>query len=169
MRDLDVLVDPKDQREVEGVLLGMGFYQRSVNSQAFHAAHHRSMPFYHSKRDVWVEVHSGLFPLTRKLGHMPVFSLDNVKAQSKLSSFNDVPVMRLSPELQIVYTASHRALELRRAGGVLPAFYRYRLSTYTSRRKDPLELNYGLGKRVADSGHSFLYVILSYLYKHGIS
>jgi hypothetical protein len=39
-----LLVDPKHRRTVEEILLGMGFYQRSVNSQAFYAAHHHSMP-----------------------------------------------------------------------------------------------------------------------------
>jgi hypothetical protein len=147
-----LLVDPKHRRTIEAILLGMGFYQRSVNSQHF-MLHHHSMPFYHSKRDVLVEVHRGLFPSTSKLGHMPVFSLDNVKAQSKLSSFNNIPVMRLSPELQIVYTASHWGLELRRAGGVLELIdIIYLLARVPATRS--MELNYALGKRLTGGGHA---------------
>lgn len=83
------------------------------------------------------------FRQRRNLGHMPVFSLDNVKAQSKLSSFNNIPVMRLSPELQIVYTASHWGLELRRAGGVLELIdIIYLLARAAATRS--MELNYAL-------------------------
>ena len=64
MRDLDLLVDPKDQPKLESILLEMGFRQQSTNSHEFYAAHHHSMPFYHRERDVWVEVHRGLFPPT---------------------------------------------------------------------------------------------------------
>ena len=52
MRDLDLLVDPKDQPKLESILLKMGFRQQSTNSHEFYAVHHHSMPFYHRERDV---------------------------------------------------------------------------------------------------------------------
>jgi len=112
MRDLDLLVDPKEQSILESILLEMGFRQRSINSHEYYTTHHHSMPFYHRGKDVWVEVHRGLFPPGHKLAKFPVFSPGNIAAESRLSSLKEIPVMRLSPELQIVYTASHWVLDL---------------------------------------------------------
>jgi Uncharacterised nucleotidyltransferase len=118
MRDLDLLVDPKDQPKIETILLQMGFRQQSTNSHEFYATHHHSMPFYHRERGVWVEIHRGLFPPNNKLAQLPVFSPENIRAELRSSWLRGSPVMRLSTELQIVYTASHWALELKREGGL---------------------------------------------------
>jgi hypothetical protein len=118
MRDLDLLVEPKEQPVVESTLVEMKFRQRSTNSREYYATHHHSMPFYHSGKNVWVEVHRGLFPPSYKLAALPVFSPRNITAESRLSTLKEIPVMRLSVELQIVYTASHWALELKPEGGL---------------------------------------------------
>ncbi|HEY7318594.1 MAG TPA: nucleotidyltransferase family protein [Candidatus Binatia bacterium] len=118
MRDLDLLVDPAEQPRLETILLQMGFRQQSSNSHEFYATHHHSMPFYHRENRVWVEVHRGLFPPSNPLARLPVFGASNISAELRPSSFKGIPVMRLSRELQIVYTASHWALELRREGGL---------------------------------------------------
>jgi hypothetical protein len=110
MRDLDVLVDPKDQPVIESVLREMGFRQQSENNAAYYVTHHHSMPFFHPATGVWVEVHRDLFPTTEEVGRLPVFSGKAIRAESVLSSFEDLSVIRLSPELQMVYTASHWAL-----------------------------------------------------------
>jgi Uncharacterised nucleotidyltransferase len=118
MRDLDLLVDLKEQSVVESILLEMGFRQQSTNSEEYYATHHHSMPFYHGGNDVWVEVHRRLFPPGYKLAALPVFSPANIAAESKLFWLKDVRVLRLSVELQMVYTACHWALELKREGGL---------------------------------------------------
>ena len=121
MRDLDLLVEAKEQSILESILLDMGFRQKSRNSAAYYVDHHHSMPFYHPPTGVWVEVHRGLFPLATRLGRLPVFSRENIKAESKLSYLEEIPVRRLSMELQIVYTASHWALgliDLKHEGGL---------------------------------------------------
>jgi hypothetical protein len=119
MRDLDVLVDPGEQPKLEKILLELGFRQQSKNSHEFYAKHHHSMPFYHPRRDVWVEVHRALFPPDSKLAELAVFSPANIVTESRSSRLDGIPVMRLSTELQIVYNASHWALELKRVGGFL--------------------------------------------------
>ncbi len=118
MRDLDLLVDAREQSKLESILLEMGFRQQSANSREFYATHHHSMPFYHKDRGVWVEVHRGLFPPSNPLAKLTVFGPQNINAELRLSRLRGIPVMRLSTELQIVYTASHWALELKRQGGL---------------------------------------------------
>jgi Uncharacterised nucleotidyltransferase len=120
MRDIDLLVEPKAGAILEAVLLEMGFRQQSTNSPEYYAAHHHSMPFYHPGKGVWVEVHRALFA-PANLAELPVFSRQNITTESRLSSLNQIPVMRLSTEVQIVYTACHWALNLidmKREGGL---------------------------------------------------
>lgn len=118
MRDLDLLVDPEEQPKLEAILLEMGFRQQSTNSPEFYATHHHSMPFHHTESGVWVEVHRGLFPPSNPLGQLPAFGAGNIRAELRPSWLSGILVMRLSTELQIVYTASHWALELKREGGL---------------------------------------------------
>jgi len=121
MRDLDILVEAKDQPIAESLLFEMGFYQKSENAGAYYLTHHHSMPFYHARTGVWVEVHRGLFPQANRLSALPVFSRENITAESRLSRVKGIAVKRFTPELQIVYTASHWALgliDLKHRGGL---------------------------------------------------
>jgi Uncharacterised nucleotidyltransferase len=165
MRDLDLLVDFKEQPKLESILLKMGFRQQSTNSHEFYAMHHHSMPFYHKGRGVWVEVHRGLFPASNKLAKLPVFSPRNIRAELRPSWLKGTPVMRLSSELQIVYTASHWALELKREGGLfafLDIIYLLRRAQQNI-RWDAI-LNW-----VQDSvAGTHLYLVLSYLNKNNL-
>jgi Uncharacterised nucleotidyltransferase len=165
MRDLDLLVEPKDQPKLETLLLKMGFEQRSPNSHEFYATHHHSMPFYHRDSHVWVEVHRGLFPPSNKLSQLLVFSPANISAELRPSWMKGVPVMRLSTELQIVYTASHWALELKREGGLfglLDIIYLLKRAPHNI-RWDAI-LNWVQGSVAG----THLYLVLSYLTKNGI-
>ena len=121
MRDLDILVEAKDQPIVESLLFEMGFCQQSKNNAAYYLTHHHSMPFYHPPTGVWVEVHRGIFPQASKLSALPVFSRENIEAESILCRVEGMAVKRLTPELQIIYTASHWALgliDLKQRGGL---------------------------------------------------
>ncbi len=168
MRDLDLLVEPKEQPILESLLLEMGFRQQSTNSPAYYLTHHHSMPFFHPSRGVWVEVHRGLFPFREKLARLPVFSRENIAAESKLSLLKETPVMRLSAELQVVYTASHWALglmDLKYEGGLfglLDIVYILRGSQQNIRWD--LIFNW-VGRSVAAT---HLYLVLSYLHQNDI-
>lgn len=165
MRDLDLLVDPKEQPKLESILLDMGFRQRSTNSHEFYATHHHSMPFYHRDKDVWVEVHRDLFPPSNKLAHLPVFSAGNIKAELKPSWLKGIPVMRLSTELQIVYTASHWALELKREGGLFAL-----LDIIYLLKRAPQSIRWdAILNWVSDSvAGTHLYLVLSYFNQNNI-
>jgi Uncharacterised nucleotidyltransferase len=165
MRDLDLLVDPKHQPKLETILLEMGFRQRSTNSHEFYATHHHSMPFCHKERGVWVEVHRGLFPPSNKLAQLPVFSPGNIRAELRPSWLKGIPVMRLSSELQIVYTASHWALELKRAGGLFGL-----LDIIYLLKRAPHNIRWdAIFNWVQDSmAGTHLYLVLSYLNKNNL-
>src|SRR6185295_3791133 len=113
--------EAKDQPIVESLLFEMGFCQQSKNNAAYYLTHHHSMPFYHAPTGVWVEVHRGIFPQASKLSALPVFSRENIEAESILCRVEGMAVKWLTPELQIVYTASHWALgliDLKQRGGL---------------------------------------------------
>jgi len=121
MRDLDVLVEAKDQPIIESLLFEIGFRQKSTNTAVYYLTHHHSMPFYHRPTGIWVEIHHGLFPQASRLSALPVFSRDNIAAESRLCQVDGIAVKRFTPELQIVYTASHWALgliDLKHRGGL---------------------------------------------------
>ena len=165
MRDLDLLVEPKDQPKLETILLEMGFRQESTNSHEYYATHHHSMPFYHRERDVWVEVHRGLFPPSNKLAQLPVFSTENIRAELRPSMLGETPVMRLSRELQIAYTASHWALELKRHGGLFPL-----IDIVYLLKRSPCPIRWdAIFNWVQNSvAGTHLYLVLSYLHENKI-
>jgi hypothetical protein len=143
----------------------MGFRQQSTNSHEFYACHHHSMPFFHKEKGVWVEVHRGLFPPSHTLSQLPVFSYKNIRAELRPSMLGEIRVTRLSTELQIVYTASHWALELKREGGLFALLDIIHLLKGNSHnlRWDTI-MNW-----VQDSlAATHLYLVLSYLDKNNI-
>jgi hypothetical protein len=166
MRDIDLLVEPKEGPILEAVLLEMGFRQQSTNSPEYYAAHHHSMPFYHPRKGVWVEVHRALFA-PAKLAELPVFSRQNITTESKLSSFNQIPVMRLSTEVQIVYTACHWALNLigmKREGGLFGLLDLVLLL----RKSEKLRWNIIFDWVQGSVAGTHVYLALSYLSQHRI-
>lgn len=118
MRDIDFLIESSDLARVNSLLLKLGYRQRSRKLNAFYQKHHHDMPWFHRQKGVWVEVHRALFPPGSRLGKSLAFSSRNIKAESRPSCFEGRAVMRLSPELQVVYTASHWAQEVKCEGGL---------------------------------------------------
>jgi Uncharacterised nucleotidyltransferase len=160
MRDLDLLVSAKEQPILEALLLEMGFQQQSTNSAEYYAMHHHSMPFYHCAKGVWVEVHTGLFPPREKLANLAAFNSETIAAESRRSLLNEIPVMRLSTELQIIYTASHWALGLKREGGLFAL-----LDTIYILRQAQRDVRWNLIFKWVQSSvaATHLYLLLSYL------
>jgi hypothetical protein len=163
MRDLDLLVASKEQPILESILLEMGFRQQSTNGAEYYALHHHSMPFYHCAKGVWVEVHTGLFPPREKVANLAAFNCENIAAESRLSLLNEIPVMRLSTELQIIYTASHWAsglMDLKREGGLFAL-----LDMIYILRKAQRDVRWNLIFKWVQSSvaATHLYLLLSYL------
>lgn len=118
MRDIDFLIESSDLAKINSLLLKLGYRQRSRQLSAFYRNHHHDMPWFHPQKGVWVEVHRAVFPLDSKLGKSTAFSSPNIKADLRPSCFEGRQVTRLSAEIQIIYTASHWAQELKCEGGV---------------------------------------------------
>ena len=165
MGDLDLLVDRKDQPQLEAALIEMGFRQQSTKNHEYYSSHHHSMPFYHPGKNVWVEVHQGLFPPNSASAKLAMFTPQNIAAELRSSRLKGIPVMRLSTELQIVYTASHWACDLKRRGGLFP-FLDIIYLLRKAQRKIRWET---ILKWVQDSvAATHLYLVLSFLNQNNI-
>jgi hypothetical protein len=114
MRDLDFLVTKDSVPAVEAILQEQG-YRRSSK----HFADHHDMPFFHEAKNVWVEVHHGLFSGIQRAATNQVFHIQNVFAEIRPSSFEERAVFRLSSELQLVYLACHWAQAFEPVGGAI--------------------------------------------------
>src|SRR5262249_42875667 len=68
---------------------------------------YHGVPLVHPQREVWVEVHTGLFPSSSRLRSNGLFDPPNIAAQSFDSTYHGRPVSRLTDELQLVYIASY--------------------------------------------------------------
>jgi hypothetical protein len=119
MRDIDILVDEAALPIIESLLCALGYRQQSTNPPSFYDTHHHRMPFVHPQRGVWVEVHRGLFPAHSRVGTDRIFGLEHLDSQLRPSTFRGRPVTRLSDALQIVYIASHWALDFQPIGGII--------------------------------------------------
>jgi hypothetical protein len=118
MRDLDFLVESGDFATINSLLVTLGYRQRYKHLTTFYERHHHDMPWFHPRKGIWVEVHRCLFPPDSKLGRSVAFSTRNIGAELRPSYFDGRQVMRLSAELQIIYTTSHWAQKLRGEGGL---------------------------------------------------
>ena len=118
MRDIDLLVAKESLSTLTRALHELGYRQLSSNAVCYDKHHHLE-PFFHQQKQVWVEVHHGLFSAGRRASGADVFSQENVTAQLRPSRFQGTAVCRLSLELQLVYLASHWAQDFTRIGGLV--------------------------------------------------
>jgi len=160
MRDLDILVDEASLPTVEAILSVLGYRQQSHWPQTFYATHHHSMPFIHPARRLWVEVHRGLFPPASVLGTDRLFSQEVLKQQRQPSVFQGHEVVRLSPELQLVYIAAHWATGFQPIGGLIAL-----LDTIYLLRRTAGTLEWGrlLAWLEGSAAAAPLYLLLTYL------
>jgi len=114
MRDLDFLLPKEYVAAAEAILLEQGYKQ----SNKSYTDHH-NMPLFHERKNVWVEVHSGLFSGIQRAAMDRVFNVGNVFAELRPSKFQGREVFRLSSELQLVYLACHWAQSFQPVGGAI--------------------------------------------------
>jgi hypothetical protein len=165
MGDIDLLVTRRQLPVLNALLATLGYQQPSAHNGDFYRHHHHDIPWYHAQRQIWVEVHTGLFPAATSLGRLEVFNPQNVENELRDSTFSGRSVLRLSDELQLVYIAGHWGQELncyRGVFGILDIAYLLRA------RVDCLDWN----KIVAWVGESiaatYLRVILSFIHESRI-
>lgn len=111
MGDLDLLVRADQQQVLESICLELGYVRRSHLPAAFYEDLHHSMPLYHPGNDVWIEVHKGLFPARSVAAADSAFTVENIHREAVGHLPGVVGLRALSPELELVYTCTHWAVE----------------------------------------------------------
>ena len=107
MGDIDLLVAPEKQAELETLLRQTGYYQQSELPPSFYRQHHHSMPFFHPVRKIWVEVHTQLFPPKSHLVQDRIFTNAHVERSTAPYTIRGTTTNVLGSELQIAYLAAH--------------------------------------------------------------
>src|SRR5262249_57565680 len=123
MGDIDILSESSAAPLVEARLLELGYRPTTEYPRAFYETHHHLRPLVHGRTRIWVEIHRGLFPPGSALGSERVFSVANVRAELRPSTFRNHSVYRLSDEFQLVYIPSHSPFGLRRVAAILPILH----------------------------------------------
>ncbi len=104
MADIDLLVSPDRRRAVESALLAAGY--RKLEDYPEKDDQHHGAPLHEPGRNVWTEIHRSLFPEGDEFAAGNLFDTAMVMANSVASTFRGSPVLRLCPELQLVYIAT---------------------------------------------------------------
>jgi hypothetical protein len=167
MGDVDVLVPGPACTAVEDALLGLGYRQGPEHRPS--GGQNHGTPLHHTDRDVWVEVHSALFPPEEGTGDSGLFGTANVAAESVASVFHGQPVYHLSRELQLVYIAHGWLADMLRCKphpSFLPSLFDIIFLLHPSR--PPLDWTKVLGWLRQEPADASLYVMLSYLAHLGL-
>jgi hypothetical protein len=120
MGDIDLLVGESDISTLESQLHKLGYRPKSDRPPDFFNNRHHLVPLFHAERGIWIEIHRGLFSPQRPASSEPVFCAPNFTSQLLDSKFQGRRVLRLSHELQVVYLASHWAMDWKVVGGAVP-------------------------------------------------
>jgi hypothetical protein len=113
--DLDLLIPHEALRETQRVLESLGYV--AFRSAFDVESDHHLPPLRHPRTGVVVELHTGLFSSRHGFDRVGPFAARQVLAERRPSELEGRQVFRLSPELQVVYTASHWALRFSPASG----------------------------------------------------
>ncbi|HEX6440173.1 MAG TPA: nucleotidyltransferase family protein [Candidatus Binatia bacterium] len=164
MRDIDFLVAKESLSAVTTALHQLGYRQLSKGGLRYEKHHHLE-PFFHQDKQVWVEVHHGLFSTERRAGSAKIFSRENLAAQTRPSRFQGIEVRRLSFELQLVYLASHWAQDFARVGGLVAL-----VDTIYLLRQAGADFSWEWLLRAVNSSvpATYLYLLLSYIVRYDL-
>jgi hypothetical protein len=109
MGDIDLLVAEHEQGHFEAILRSKNYVQRSAHPPGYYTDHHHSMPFWHPRYAIWIEVHTRLYP-----------EVANVfRGQQETFDYDGVVTSRLTAPAQILYTVSHWADPFPGPGGLI--------------------------------------------------
>ena len=166
MGDIDFLVaDDQSRNAVQDQLRDLGYCQLSDYPEEFYRTLHHSMPFFHPRRKIWIEVHKRLFPPSATVAQDKIFSLDQIASQTVPREFRGASCMQLTDEMQLVFTCSHWAEEFNPIRGLVPMLDVLYLLTRNTREID-WELILSWLHGTAATTH--LYLMTSYLLRHGL-
>ncbi len=162
MGDVDVLVPWQACAAVEEALLSLG-YLRGPDHHP-HGGRNHGAPLHHAARNVWVEIHTALFPPGEAADTSTLFGTANVEAESVTSRFHGRPVHRLSTELQLAYIARgwlSDMLHCKPNASFLPSLFDV-IFLVTASRPAP-DWDKLIGWMDQNSSEASLYILLSYL------
>jgi len=164
MGDIDLLVPSALQSELENVLHGLGYVQRSPLQPEFYERHHHSMPFVHSRKQIVVEVHTGLFPPATRLASTELFKPESILRRCVADEFRGFRINRLDDMTELAYLATHWINERRCFGtAVIPMLDLAQLIRYRSAGFDWD----GLFRELGDSPAApYVRVALGFLHDH---
>lgn len=166
MGDIDLLVvDDNVRNAVEDQLRDLGYRQQSHYPEEFYRTLHHSMPFFHPRRKIWIEVHRRLFPPTATVADDKVFSLDQITNQTLPREFRGVRCMQLTNEMQLIYTSSHWAEEFNSTRGLVPMLDVIYLLTRNTR---VIGWDLILSWLPDTAAATHLFFMTSYLQQHGL-
>lgn len=165
MGDIDLLVPVHSRQRFETLLFDLGYRQQSNRPAGYYESHHHSMPFFHPARQIWVEVHTALFS-NANVASDPVFSPAHIGSQTMPIRFRGNEANRLTPEQEMIYIATHWALERKCfAGGVLPFVD---LAFLIHRHGHALDWENVCGRLRGSRSATYLYLMLRFLEKHEV-
>ncbi|MFN2308583.1 MAG: nucleotidyltransferase family protein [Gammaproteobacteria bacterium] len=165
MRDIDLLVDAREQSRFEQLLRDLGFQQQSWLPEAFFLDHHHSMPFYHPQWRCWVEVHRGLFRDDRPERRIAALRPEALAARRQACTVRGASAWRLADPEQLVYTAVHWGGRLTLVGGLVPLLD---MLLMLRRGGEQLDWDAVLDIAADEAAARPLFVALDYLRKQGL-
>lgn len=113
MGDVDVLIEAQDCPAVEADLRGRGY--RPLSGFRPEPGDCHGVPLRDPRHGVWVEIHWALFPAGSRLSAAATFHPRRLRQRSRHASCLDRPVLRLPPELELLYIAAAWVRDLSRA------------------------------------------------------
>ena len=119
MRDIDILVSETALARMTTILTHLGYEQVCGKMPEFYADHHHLAPFFNKQRGVWLEVHRRLLSAKNRASGNAIFDPGSVAAQIRSAKFLGRDVGRLSPELELIYSATHWAQDFKITGGMV--------------------------------------------------
>jgi hypothetical protein len=119
MGDIDLLAAPDKTAGLTELLHDLGYVNAAREDAEYFETHHHLMPFHLPGTNIWIEVHTGLFPERSGLAGPGPFDPARVHEHTRQIDFFGHPVSALTCEMQFFHTSAHWAEEIRLVGGLL--------------------------------------------------
>ncbi|MFO1204704.1 MAG: nucleotidyltransferase family protein [Burkholderiales bacterium] len=167
MGDIDVLVARDACDAVESSLVRIG-YQSDTHHPRNGDLHHIP-PLLQLKRNIWVELHTKLFPSHSDLARGNVFGEESITSQSTVSTFHQRSVRRLTDEMQLVYMSASWIRDLT-VSGIKPSFLVSLFDLIFLFRKAGTSLDWDVLLQLIDNqiAMASLYIALTYLERYDL-
>jgi len=167
MSDIDFLAPGRPYDEIESAFLQRG-YELSAIDIGIDPAHGK--PLFDRRKNVWVEIHTCLFPPASPLQRHPVFARPGDAVVAVDSDFCGRRVLRLRDEAQLFYIASYWSRDLS-TQSIHPTFITPVLDATILLRASGATMNWEQLARWLgdDQATASLYLLLSCLSRHDLA